>query len=72
MPPLQKIIMAKIMMTMQGLIWNCRGLKKKGVASFLKNLISQFSFHFIGLQETMIRDCDDRIVKKFDCHQDYL
>ena len=20
----------------------------------------------------MIRDCDDRILKKFDCHQDYL
>jgi hypothetical protein len=59
-------------MTIQGLIWNCRGLKKKGVASYLKNLIFQYSFHFIGIQETMICDCDDRILRRFDPQQDYL
>jgi hypothetical protein len=59
-------------MTMNGLIWNCRGLKKKGVASFLKNLIYQYSFHFIGLQETMIKDCDDKIIRNFDPQKDYL
>lgn len=57
---------------MQGLIWNCRGLKKKGVATFLKNLISKYSFHFIGLQETMIQSCVDKILRKFDAQQDYL
>lgn len=53
-------------------IWNCRGLKKIGVATFLKNIINQFSFHFIGLQETMVKDCDDRILRKFDYQKDYL
>ena len=60
------------MMTFNGLIWNCRGLRKKGVATFLKDLISQYAFHCIGLQETMIQDCDDKILRKFDCNQDYL
>jgi hypothetical protein len=57
---------------MQGLIWNCRGLKKKGVAIFLKNLISEYSFHVIGIQETMIKDCDEKLLKKFDINKDYL
>lgn len=57
---------------LRGLIRNCRGLKKKGVATFLKNLIAQYSFHFIGLQEIMIQNCDDKILKKFDIHQDYM
>jgi len=26
--------------------WNCRGLKKKGVSTFLKNLILEYKFHF--------------------------
>jgi len=59
-------------MMMQGLIWNCRGLKKKGLATYLKNRILQYSFHFIGIQETMIHDCDEKLLKKFDSNQDYL
>lgn len=54
-----------------GLIWNCRGLKKKGVATYLKNLMDQYSFHFIGIQETMIKDCDDKIIRKFDSQHNY-
>lgn len=57
---------------MQGLIWNCRGLRKKGVSTFLKNIISLYSFHFIGLQETMIKDCHDKILRKFDTQKEYL
>lgn len=59
-------------MTIQGLVWNCRGLRKKGVATFLKNLIYQYKFHFIGLQETMVKDCDEKLLKKFDSQQEYL
>lgn len=59
-------------MTIHGLIWNCRDLKKKGVATFLKDLIYQYSFHFIGLQETMVKDCKDKLLRKFDPQQDYL
>jgi hypothetical protein len=38
----------------------------------LKNLISDYKFHFIGLQETMIKDCDESIIRKFDAPKDYL
>jgi len=59
-------------MIVQGLFWNCRGLKKKGVSTFLKDLIFEYKFHFIGLQETMIPECSDCILRRFDCNQDYL
>lgn len=57
---------------MQGLIWNCRDLRKKGMATYLKILILQYSFHFIGIQETMIQDCGEKLLKTFDPNQDYL
>ena len=59
-------------MIVHGLFWNCRGLKKKGVSTFLKNLILEHKFHFIGLQETMIADCSDSLLRKFDGSQDYI
>ena len=62
----------KMTMTIQGLIWNCRGLRKKGVATYLKDLIPQYSFHFIGLQETMVKDCDEKLLRNFDPQQQYL
>jgi len=59
-------------MTLQGLAWNCRGLRKKGVATFLKNLIQEYQFHFVGLQETMIKDCEDTLLRKFDPNQEFI
>jgi len=59
-------------MDLQGFIWNCRGLKKKGTSTFLKDLIYQYHFHFIGLQETMLENCEDSLIRKFDPQQDYL
>lgn len=59
-------------MLMQGLVWNCRGLKKKEVSTFLKDLILEKQFHFIGLQETMIANCEDNLLKRFDPNQDFL
>ena len=57
---------------MKGLIWNCRGIKKKSVSSFLKNLISEHNFHFIGIQETMVENIDDITLKGFDPNSNYL
>ena len=59
-------------MTLQALVWNCGGLRKKGVSTFLKNLIFQYQFDFIGLQETMVVDCDNSLFRKFDSLQQYL
>jgi hypothetical protein len=38
---------------------------RKGIATFLKNLIA-------CLQETMIKNCDDKIIRKFDAQKEYL
>ena len=57
---------------MKGLIWNCRGINKKGVSSFLRNLILEHKFHFIGIQETMQEAIDDTIIRSFDPNQSYL
>lgn len=59
-------------MTLQGLVWNCRGLKKRGVSTYLKDLILEHQFHFVGLQETMIANCDDSLLRKFDPSQEFL
>lgn len=59
-------------MDIQGLIWNCRGLKKKGTSTFLKDLIFQHHFHFIGFQETMLEVCEDSVIRKFDTQQEYI
>ncbi|PWZ38285.1 hypothetical protein Zm00014a_041421 [Zea mays] len=55
-----------------GLLWNCRGIRKKGVAPFIRNLIGLHKFKFIGLQETMVVEGDDSITKKLDPSNDYL
>jgi len=57
---------------MKGLIWNCRGIKKIGVSSFLRNLILEHKFHFIGIQETLQQDIGDHILRQIDPHQSYL
>ena len=48
------------------------GIKKKGVTSFLRNLISEHKFHFIGLQETMQGDISDQILRNLDPMNNYL
>ena len=51
---------------MKGLIWNCRGIRKTGVSSFLKDLIQEHQFHFIGLQETIVGNLEDHVLAKLD------
>jgi len=57
---------------MKGLIWNCRGIKKSGTSTFLRNLILEHKFHFIGLQETMQADIDEKILRILDPEREYL
>jgi len=56
---------------MKGLFWNCRGIRKTGVSS-LKDLIHEHHFHFICLQETMIPECEGKLLEKFDPQKQYL
>jgi exonuclease III len=57
---------------MKGITWNCRGIRKKGVSSFLRNLILEHKFHFIGLQETMQANIEDSVLRKIDPNHSYL
>ena len=61
----------KVKMTIQVLIYNCRRLRKK-VSTFLKNLIQENHFHFIGLEETIIENCDDSLLRRFEINQDFF
>jgi hypothetical protein len=56
---------------MRGLTWNYRGIKK-GVTSFLGNMILEHKFHLIALQETMQECIEDKTIKNIDPGQVYL
>lgn len=51
---------------MIGLIWNCRGVNKKGLSTYLKEVISEHQIDLIGLQETMKKSYDDKFFRKVD------
>ena len=38
---------------MIGVLWNCRGVSKKGMSSLLKEILTDYAVDFVGLQETM-------------------
>ena len=37
---------------MIGIIWNCRGVAKKGLSSYIRELIWDNKADFVGIQET--------------------
>uniref|UniRef100_A0A453D9N2 Endonuclease/exonuclease/phosphatase domain-containing protein n=1 Tax=Aegilops tauschii subsp. strangulata TaxID=200361 RepID=A0A453D9N2_AEGTS len=51
---------------MRGLIWNCRGVGKRGMATCLSDLTSDHSLDFLGLQETMKRDFTPKCLGRID------
>jgi hypothetical protein len=56
---------------MIGLILNCRGAGKKGISFHLRDLIGEYEFDFIGLQETMKKHVDASMWRKFDVDNIY-
>lgn len=46
--------------------------KQKGVSAFLKKLIFQYNFDFIGLQKIELEEYEPSLLKKFGTHQEYL
>ena len=38
---------------MLGIIWNCRGISKKGMVTYVKEFLLSRKEDFVGLQETM-------------------
>lgn len=56
---------------MNGLIWNCRGIEKKGLSPFISNMINEFQLDFIGVQETMKKKFTDQCFRKIDVQKSY-
>jgi mRNA deadenylase 3'-5' endonuclease subunit Ccr4 len=50
---------------MIGIIWNYRGVSKRGMGMKIKDLLSEYSADFIGLQETM-KNKYTKFFRKFD------
>lgn len=53
----------------QCLIWNCRGLRKKGFY-FCEKSNSGTQIPFSWFTETMNENCSDSLLRKFDTNQD--
>ena len=51
---------------MRGLIWNYRGVGKKGMATRLSDMISDHSLDFLGLQETMNKNFSPKCLRRID------
>uniref|UniRef100_A0A453HVY3 Endonuclease/exonuclease/phosphatase domain-containing protein n=1 Tax=Aegilops tauschii subsp. strangulata TaxID=200361 RepID=A0A453HVY3_AEGTS len=51
---------------MRGLIWNCRGVGKQGMATCLSDMISDHSLDFLGLQETMKKKFTPKCLRRID------
>lgn len=56
---------------MIGLIWNCRGVTKKGLAPFLKELIWDHNADFISLQETIRKSYSDKFFRSIDPNKNF-
>jgi hypothetical protein len=51
---------------MIGCFWNSRSVGKRGMATCIKDMMSDYSLDFIGLQETMKSDYDQSFFRKID------
>jgi hypothetical protein len=57
---------------MKGLFWNCMGVRKKGLASYVRDLLKENGFDLICIQETMVQDFSDAMIRSVDPSKCYL
>jgi hypothetical protein len=67
----RKVLPGVKFLKMIGVIWNCRGVGKKGIAVDIKNLLTETGVDFIGLQETMKRKYTDKFFRNIDPNRLY-
>lgn len=56
---------------MIGIFWNCRGVGKKGMSTYLTDIINANDVDFIGLQETMRSKYNSSFFRKIDPSQKF-
>jgi exonuclease III len=55
---------------MLGVIWNCRGINKKGMTTCVKEFLLSRKADFVGLQETM-KKYTDKVFRQIDPGKDF-
>jgi hypothetical protein len=59
-------------MTIQVLFVNCRGVRKKGVASYIRDKMRDLNLDIICFQETILQDFSDACLRRIDPSRNYL
>jgi hypothetical protein len=56
----------------KGLFWNCRGIKKKDLAPFIRDMIHEKGLDFLCFQETIMQDFPESCLRQVDPNKCYL
>jgi nuclear transport factor 2 (NTF2) superfamily protein len=56
---------------MIGIIWNCRGVAKKGLSSYIREFIWDNKADFVGIQETMKKPYSEKFFRKLDYNKEF-
>jgi exonuclease III len=57
---------------MKGLFWNCRGIRKQGLAPYIRDMFSTQHYDFVCFQETIVKDFTKQMLRKVDPNKVYL
>jgi exonuclease III len=58
--------------TLKGLFWNYRGIRKKGMSPYVRDMIKLQNLDFLCFQETMVQNFSDACFRKLDPNKNYL
>jgi hypothetical protein len=56
----------------RGILWNIRGMRKKGMDPYMRKLMVENKFDFICIYETILKDFSEGCLRRFDPDRDYL
>jgi exonuclease III len=57
---------------LKALFWNVRGMSKKSVGPFIRDMIHENKFDIVCFQETILKDFPDSCLRKIDPGSCYL
>jgi exonuclease III len=60
------------MMSIQSIFWNCRGVRKRGVASYVEDKMRDLKLDTICFQEIILHDFSEACLRKIDPNKEYL
>jgi hypothetical protein len=52
--------------------WNCRGIRKKCIASYNRDMVKECNFDFVCFQETITHEFSDECLRKLDPNKKFL